>query len=142
MLISASPRYIKEVEDFIYQSGATAMIENTAIPYLSPIRSLMHTTLRVFVQVYKYCIPFMFIISVMWQIKKLIADVCAKKHDVESMLNIVMLGIVGMALLRCAMIAFVEVASFNIGTYVMYLSTVHPLIIMYSFIGFVKTFEY
>ena len=58
------------------------------------------------------------------------------------MLNIIMLGLVGMALLRCAMIAFVEVASFNIGTYVMYLSTVHPLIILYCFIGFVKSFEY
>ena len=57
------------------------------------------------------------------------------------MLNIIMLGLVGMALLRCAMIAFVEVASFNIGTYVMYLSTVHPLVILYSFVGFDKTFE-
>ena len=65
-----------------------------------------------------------------------------RKFDDESMLNIILLGLVGMALLRCAMIAFVEVASFNIGTYVMYLSTVHPLIIMYSFVGFIKTFEY
>ena len=136
------PEEIKEVEDFIYQSGATAMIENTAIPYLSPIRSLMHTALRVFIQIYRYCIPLMFRISVMWQIKKLIEDVCTRKYDIETMLNVVMLGLIGMALLRCAMIAFVEVASFNIGTYVMYLSTVHPLIILYSFIGFVKTFEY
>ena len=136
------PEEIKEVEDFIHQSGATAMIENTAIPYLSPIRSIMHTILRVFIQVYKYCIPLMFIISLFWQIKKLRADIFAKKIDGESMLNIIMLGLLGMALLRCAMIAFVEVASFNIGTYVMYLSTVHPLIIIYSFIGFVKSFEY
>ena len=60
----------------------------------------------------------------------------------ESVLNIVLLGLVGMALLRCAMIAFVEVASFNIGTYVMYLSTVHPLLLLYSVTGFCKTFEY
>ncbi len=136
------PEEIKEVEDFIYQSGATAMIENTATPYLSPVRNLMHTILRVFIQVYRYCIPLMFIISLFWQIKKLYADIASKKYDNESMLNIIMLGLVGMALLRCAMIAFVEVASFNIGTYVMYLSTVHPLIILYSFIGFIKTFEY
>lgn len=136
------PEEIKEVEDFIHQSGATAMIENTDIPYLSPIRSIMHTVLRVFIQVYKYCIPVMFLISLIWQIKKLLADIGEKKFDNESMLNTVMLGLLGMALLRCAMIAFVEVASFNIGTYVMYLSTVHPLIILYCFIGFVKTFEY
>ena len=84
----------------------------------------------------------MFIIGFIWQLKKIRRDIFAKKFDDESMLNIVMLGLLGMALLRCAMIAFVEVASFNIGTYVMYLSTVHPLIIMYSFIGFNKTFEF
>ena len=136
------PEEIQEVEQFIRQSGATAMIENTDIPYLSPIRHLMHTVLRVFVQVYKYCIPVMFAIALLWQIKKLLADITEKRFDSESMLNIIMLGLVGMALLRCAMIAFVEVASFNIGTYVMYLSTVHPLIILYCFIGFVKSFEY
>ena len=65
-----------------------------------------------------------------------------KKFDNESLLNIIMLGFVGMALLRCAMIAFVEVASFGIGTYVMYLSTVHPLLILYGFTGFCKSFEY
>lgn len=136
------PEEIQEVEDFIYQQGATACVENTDIPYLSPIRSIMHTVLRVFVQVYRYCIPLMFIISLLWQIKKLYADIVETRFDGESMLNIILLGLLGMALLRCAMIAFVEVASFNIGTYVMYLSTVHPLIILYSFIGFVKTFEY
>ena len=44
-------------------------------------------------------------------------------------------GVAGMALLRCFMIAFVEVSSFGIGTYVMYLSTVHPLLILYAGAG-------
>ena len=136
------PDEISEVEDFIYQAGAVALIENTDIPYLSPIRKAMHTVLEIFILIYKLCIPVMFVISLLWQIKKLREDLWNKKFDRESMLNIIMLGLVGMALLRCAMIAFVEVASFNIGTYVMYLSTVHPLIILYSFIGFNKTFEY
>ena len=37
-----------------------------------------------------------------------------------------------MALLRAAMISFMEVASFNIGTYVMYLATVHPLLVLFT----------
>lgn len=41
----------------------------------------------------------------------------------------------GMALLRCAMIAFVEVSSFGIGTSTMYLATVHPLLALYAFVG-------
>ncbi|MBQ7903908.1 MAG: hypothetical protein IJ362_09270, partial [Oscillospiraceae bacterium] len=136
------PEEIEEVAQFIRQDGAVAMIENTDIPYLSPVRRIMHTVLEMFVLIYKICIPVMFIISLLWQIKKLRDDIMNRKSDSESMLNIILLGLVGMALLRCAMIAFVEVASFNIGTYVMYLSTVHPLIIMYSFVGFVKTFDY
>lgn len=136
------PEEIEEVAQFIRQDGAVAMIENTDIPYLSPVRRIMHTVLEMFVLIYKICIPVMFIISLLWQIKKLRDDIMNRKFDSESMLNIILLGLVGMALLRCAMIAFVEVASFNIGTYVMYLSTVHPLIIMYSFVGFVKTFDY
>ena len=41
--------------------------------------------------------------------------------------------LLGMALLRCAMIAFVEVSSFGIGTSTMYLATVHPLLLLYAF---------
>ena len=133
---------ITPVAEFINQDGAVALVPNTETPYLNPIRSLTHTVLRVFAVIYKICIPAMFLISLCWQIKKLRTDIFCRKYDTETVLNIILLGLVGMALLRCAMIAFVEVASFNIGTYVMYLSTVHPLLILYSFTGFCKTFEY
>lgn len=46
---------------------------------------------------------------------------------------LLLLGLLGMALLRCAMIAFVEVSSFGIGTSTMYLATVHPLLMVYAF---------
>ena len=135
------PEEIQEIEMFINQSGDTGYIPGTDISYISPARKAMHTVLEIFILIYRLCIPVMFVISLLWQIKKLREDIWNKKFDRESMLNIIMLGLVGMALLRCAMIAFVEVASFNIGTYVMYLSTVHPLVILYSFVGFDKTFE-
>lgn len=133
---------IRPVEEFIHQSGATALVENTETPYLSPLRRISHEFLRFMRTVYAVCIPCMLVISVIWQVKQLRKDIMSKHVDSESMLNTVMLGLIAMALLRCAMIAFVEVSSFGIGTYVMYLSTVHPLLILYSVIGFVKTFEY
>ena len=40
-----------------------------------------------------------------------------------------------MAVLRAMMIAFMEVASFGIGTSIMYLSTVHPLLIAAAALG-------
>jgi len=51
------------------------------------------------------------------------------------LLWLILLGLLAMALLRCAMIAFMEVAAFDIGTYVMYLSTVHPLLILFAGVG-------
>lgn len=132
---------IAEVRNFINQDGAVACVENTDIPYLSPIRRLTHKFMRVMISIYKICIPIMLVITLTWQIKKLIADIKEKKFDIESMLNIILLGLIGMAFLRCAMIGFMEVSSFAIGTYVMYLSTVHPLVIAYGFLGFAKTFE-
>lgn len=136
-----TPEGIAEVEKYIHQKGGTILKENSEEVYLTPLQKLTHGFMAAMNMVYKICIPIMFLLSVMWQIKQLIADVTHKRFDTTSMLNLIMLGLILMAILRCFMIAFVEVASFNIGTYVMYLSTVHPLLIGYSFIGFCKTFE-
>ncbi len=46
---------------------------------------------------------------------------------------LLLFGIFRIALLRCAMIAFVEVSSFGIGTSTMYLATVHPLLAVYVY---------
>ena len=45
---------------------------------------------------------------------------------------LLLFGLLGMAVLRCAMIAFVEVSSFGIGTSTMYLATVHPLLVLFT----------
>ena len=132
---------IARVRDFINREGAVVCVENTDIPYLPPIRRLSHKFMRVMISIYKVCMPIMLLITFTWQIKKLIRDIKEKKFDRSSMLNIILLGLIGMAFLRCAMIGFMEVSSFAIGTYVMYLSTVHPLVIAYGFLGFAKTFE-
>lgn len=136
------PDEIQPVERFVHQKGATALVPNTEIPYLSPVRSIAHTFLRVVNVLYKIFIPIAFVSSVMWQIKRLRQALADRKFALDDMLNIILLGFIGMALLRCAMIAFMEVSSFGIGTYVMYLSTVHPLLIVYSVLGMAKNFEY
>ena len=59
-----------------------------------------------------------------------------KKHTAETVVPwLLLFGIFGIALLRCAMIAFVEVSSFGIGTSTMYLATVPPLLAVYAFTG-------
>ena len=46
---------------------------------------------------------------------------------------LLLFGLLAMAALRCGMIAFVEVSSFGIGTSTMYLSTVHLLLLLYTY---------
>ncbi|MBE6877966.1 MAG: hypothetical protein E7488_02225 [Ruminococcaceae bacterium] len=132
---------IAEVENFIRQKGGTILVANTTTVYLPPVQRITHTFMRLMNIVYKVCIPLMFLMSLCWQIKQLLWDIKCKKLSGYTMLNIVLLGLAGMALLRCFMIAYVEVSAFNIGTYGMYLSTVYPLLILYSFVGTIKNFE-
>ena len=133
---------IRPVEEYINQKGAVALIENTETPYLSPARQLTHGIMRAIRAVYSVLIPVMTVVALIRQIKKLMSDIQLKRVSPDSLLNVVLLGFIGMALLRSAMIAFMEVSSFGIGTYVMYLSTVHPLIILYAVTGTVKSYEY
>ena len=136
-----SPEEIAEVENFIHQKGGTVLKAHSNEIYLPPIQLITHTFMRVMNMVYKICIPLMFLMALCWQVKQLLWDIQCKKLSKEGMLNIVLLGLFLMALLRCFMIAYVEVSAFNIGTYGMYLSTVYPLLIGFSFVGTLKNFE-
>ncbi len=111
--------------------------EGTAIPYYAPINLLIYKAFNLLCPLYAVALPLLFILSLALQIRWMIA--LARKKFVPSrmqvLLWIILLGVFGMAWLRCAMIAFMEVAAFNIGTYVMYLSTVHPLLIIYAVVG-------
>ncbi len=136
------PEEISEVEEFIHQEGATVLMENSTTPYLLPNDYRAHTIMRTINTFYKFAIPFLILFCIYWQLTKFKNDVSKKIFNNDSMLNIILLGLILMAILRSFMIAFVEVSSFNIGTYIMYLSTIHPIIILYATLGFCKLFEY
>lgn len=135
------PHEITEVEQFIHQKGGTVLVANSDTVYLPPLRWLTHTFMRVMNVVYKIGIPFMMVMALCWIIKAILWDIRCKKLSLDGLLAIVLVGLVGMALLRCMMIGYVEVSAFNIGTYGMYLSSVYPLLIGTAFIGTVKNFE-
>jgi hypothetical protein len=132
---------IQPVEDFIHQKGATAMIENTDIPYLSLVRKAGHGILRFIRSLYAVFIPISAVFAFIWQIKVLKDDLFFKRLSFSGFLNIVMLGILLMMIFRRAMVGFMEVSSFGIGTYVMYLSTIHPLLILYCAVIFAVNFD-
>ncbi len=129
------PDEIQPVETFLYTRGATAAKPNTAEVYLSPLRMLVYGGYTVISWVYALCTPVFFVLALGGLCKQAAKAVKRQAGEEETLLLIVVLGLLGMAVLRCFMVAFVEVSAFGIGTYVMYLATVHPLLLLVCFFG-------
>lgn len=116
-----------------------AAIENTAVPYYSTGQRLVYFGLECIQLVYAVALPLALVAALVLQARHGLALLKQRKNggikQGDAMLWTLLLGLFGMAILRCFMIAFMEVSSFNIGTYVMYLSTVHPLFILFAAVG-------
>ena len=83
---------------------------------------------------YAVLLPLAFVYALYLNLKNIPA--VFKSRRAEAILPWAMLwSLLFMAALRCAMIAFVEVSSFGIGTSTMYLATVHPLLILFAAVG-------
>ena len=83
---------------------------------------------------YAVLLPLAFVYALYLNLKNIPA--VFKVRRAEAILPWAMLwALLFMAALRCAMIAFVEVSSFGIGTSTMYLATVHPLLILFAAVG-------
>ena len=139
--LSIGPTEDLEVwENYLGQRTNSAAQAGTALPYYSPVQRLVYLGLEVLRAVYAVALPVAFAAAVALQVKNAAALLggARKKRPIapgRGMLALLLAGLFAMALLRCFMIAFVEVASFNIGTYAMYLSTVHPLLLLFSAAG-------
>lgn len=132
---------LKPMEDFLRQKALTATRENSTLPYYSKWQSLAYwvfSAKRVF---YAAVLPPAFLAALFWQLQAGFYLFCKKgknakgKPAKETILWVLMLGLFLCIFLRACMIAFVTVSSFNIGTFVMYLASVHPLMLLYAFIG-------
>ena len=111
-----------------------AAIENSDLPYYTPRQLRVYRAVNAVWAVYAAVLPAAFCAALVLQARRLVQMVRRRSAD-GLLLWLTLLGILLMALLRCAIIAFMEVAAFNIGTYVMYLSSVHPLLITYAAAG-------
>ncbi|MGN0976020.1 MAG: hypothetical protein ACI4OL_08440, partial [Gemmiger sp.] len=103
-------------------------------PYYSPVQKLVFRLMEIWRALCSAALPLAFAAALIRQFRALPAVLRDRRR--ETVVPWVLLfGLLGMALLRCAMIAFVEVSSFGIGTSTMYLATVHPLLILYAVVG-------
>ena len=126
-------------EAYLGQQVNSAARAGSDLPYYSPLQKLVFAGMEAIRLVYAVGLPVLFAAAVVLQIRQGFRLLQLRKQkDIQpgqALLWVLLLGLVAMALLRCFMIAFVEVASFNIGTSTMYLSTVHPLLLLYSGAG-------
>lgn len=104
-------------------------------PYYSPIQKAVFAVMQGWTRVYSVVLTVGVLCAVLLQLTELL-PLRRKKCTAQTVVPwLLLFGIFGIALLRCAMIAFVEVSSFGIGTSTMYLATVHPLLAIYAFVG-------
>lgn len=126
-------------ETYLGQQVNSAAQAGSDLPYYSPLQKLVFTGMEVIRLVYAVGLPVLFVAAVVLQARRGIQLLQLRRQKAiqpgQALLWVLLLGLLAMALLRCFMIAFVEVASFNIGTSTMYLSTVHPLLLLYSGAG-------
>lgn len=100
-------------------------------PYYAPLQELAYRALGVLRCVYAVLLPLAFVWAV---VRHLCALPMVLRRTAGAALPwLLLFGLLAMAALRCGMIAFVEVSSFGIGTSTMYLSTVHPLLLLYTY---------
>ena len=134
-------RSIGTTEDIAEWSGYLHCAFNAAAeagkdtPYYSPLQKLVFAVMQGWTWVYSAVLTVCALCAVVLQIVKLFPQQRRKRTAETVVPWLLLFGIFGIALLRCAMIAFVEVSSFGIGTSTMYLASVHPLLAVYAFVG-------
>ena len=123
-------------EGYLGERANAAAQAGTALPYYSPLQKAVYLFLELVRAVYAALVPLLFAAALLVWVRQGMALLRQRRQKAlpqgRALLWALLGGLLGMALLRCFMIAFMEVASFNIGTYAMYLSTVHPLLLLFS----------
>ena len=126
---------IAEWSGYLHCSFNAAAEAGKDTPYYSPLQRLIFAAMQGWTWVYSAVLTVCVLCAVVLQIAALLPQ-RRQKCTAETVVPwLLLFGIFGIALLRCAMIAFVEVSSFGIGTSTMYLATVHPLLVVYAFVG-------
>lgn len=123
-----TPEDVALWEGYLHDRVNVAAVAGSDAPYYSPWQKLAYKGLGMLVWVYRIGVPLLLAAALVIFVKKTPAMLQSK----SALLWFILLGLLGMALLRVMMIAFVMVASFDIPTSTMYLATVHPLLLLFG----------
>lgn len=134
-----SQRSIGTAEDFAAWQGYLHCAFNGAAeagrdtPYYSPLQKLAYAVFAALRLAYAAALPLAFAAAAVLQFARMGA--AWRGGALQKTTWLLLFGLLLTAAYRCAMIAFMEVSSFGIGTSTMYLATVHPLLLLYAAAG-------
>lgn len=125
-------------EAYLHTGANLAAQAGTANAYYNPVQKAAYGLLTLLRWGYAVCLPLALLAALWVFVRRGLAllhggrGLALLQGGGGALLWWLELGFLGMALFRAAMMAFMEVASFHIGTYVMYLATVHPLLALFA----------
>ena len=118
-------------QGYLHDSANAAAEAGKDTPYYSPLQKLVYKALEGVRWVYAVCTPILLAgAAAVWLLA--VKNSFGKGREQAGLLWLILAGLLASALLRCFMIAFVMVASFDIPTNTMYLASVHPLLVLFG----------
>lgn len=130
---------IQPMEEFLHDKTLTVTKENTEEPYYNQFQHIAYKIMLGIRLCYAILLPLALGLALIWQVlggvawsKRMRAR---QKQPALTLVWVIQLGLLFCFVLRAFMVAFVSVSSFAIGTYIMYLASIHPLMLLFGFMG-------
>ncbi|MEG2233133.1 MAG: hypothetical protein RRZ42_00710 [Oscillospiraceae bacterium] len=143
-LSTAPEEQANQMAQFLHQEVSSMVNPDTGQAMYSPEQRDVEIKLRAISGVYRVIIPcalIMALVVLCLDIAKAIREIAAKKIGVAAMRAVMVLGVALSILLRIGIVSYIEAASFQIGTYLLYLSSAGPLILLFAAYGIVGVSE-
>ena len=127
-------------QGYLHAAANAAAEAGRDTPYYSPLQKLVYGALGMVRMVYAVCVPVLLAAALAAWLAGARRSF-GKGREPQTLLWLILAGLLASALLRCFMIAFVMVASFDIPTNTMYLASVHPLLLLFGGVSVLTAWE-
>ena len=133
--LNGQPELREEYEDFLGCGVNWIAKAGTDEPYYSPIQQMSYLALNIIRYLFAVLVPIWFAVVLVCQVLKTRRCFGREGSSLLRLCWIIELGLLCCLLLRCAIVAFMSVAAFNDVEDIMYLSSAHPILLLYLLIG-------
>ena len=120
-------------QDFLHEQANYSAVENTDFPYYTQSQKICFGIMNSITWIYR-ALTIPLLLLAIWSLIKGFMTFKYQCFETQLMLFIIP-GMAAMGVFRAFIIAFMEVAAFDIGTYAMYLGAVYPVVVLFGILG-------